>query len=490
MALKLDSIQIRDALSTWRDVAATEGDRPPAIQDVYVPSNHSSALSLESSIVIGMRGAGKSFWSSALTDEKLRRYIASKAKLAELEAVAVYRGFGESHGVDFPKSQTLKALLSESIDADAIWRGTVLRHALRELQVPFPFADDVSAAIRWVAANPAIAETRLSECDATLQKNGKRLLVVFDALDRLAADSDWEQVRKLLKPALSFCLECRSRRAIRLKFFLRPDLFDDKNLWSFVDSSKLRHNTVVLSWQSDDLYGLVLQFLANHSDAGPAFRQSLEAEFGWGWPGSPDVYEMSDHIRKDGEKVRSIVEAIAGKYMGSAPKRGHTYSWIPLHLSDAKGQVSPRSFILAFKHAAENTRGGPQSALDHKGIEQGVRQASRVRVHEIREDYPWLEPLLRAASGLTVPCPEEELMQRWSEQVLSEVASNTAKLRPLNFDPNKSEGDRRAALLQALVEIGVIYRTKDKRLNIPDIFRVDAGIKRKGGVKPVGTFAH
>ena len=34
------------------------------------------------------------------------------------------------------------------------------------------------------------------------------------------------------------------------------------------------------------------------------------------------------------------------------------------------------------------------------------------------------------------------------------------------------------------VELAVLYRTKDGRLNMPDIFRVGFGIRRKGGVRP------
>jgi hypothetical protein len=39
-------------------------------------------------------------------------------------------------------------------------------------------------------------------------------------------------------------------------------------------------------------------------------------------------------------------------------------------------------------------------------------------------------------------------------------------------------------LIEDLVELAILYRTEDSRLNMPDIFRVGFGIRRMGGVRP------
>lgn len=41
------------------------------------------------------------------------------------------------------------------------------------------------------------------------------------------------------------------------------------------------------------------------------------------------------------------------------------------------------------------------------------------------------------------------------------------------------------ALIQTLIEIGVMSTIPDGRLNIPDLFRVAAGIGRRGGVRAI-----
>ncbi len=59
-----------------------------------------------------------------------------------------------------------------------------------------------------------------------------------------------------------------------------------------------------------------------------------------------------------------------------------------------------------------------------------------------------------------------------------------AKLPPRRFTNDPFRKGSPEALIDDLVELAVLYRTKDGRLNMPDIFRVGFGIRRKGGVKP------
>ena len=114
-------------------------------------------------------------------------------------------------------------------------------------------------------------------------------------------------------------------------------------------------------------------------------------------------------------------------------------------------------------------------------------EASRIRIGEIKEDYPWVGPLLEALEGETVPLTVGELTTRWTEGCIKaslEAAQKEERLPPRRYssDPNR-KGDIQA-LIDDLVELAVLYRTEDGRFNMPDIFRVGFGIKRKGGVKP------
>jgi len=491
MELAFDWRAARAALAQLPELAAQESLQPPELSGVYVPAHHAKALLLDSSVVVGMRGAGKSWWTAVLASPKHREFVSGQLQGSGLSRVTAVVGFGlDETEQDFPRAATLNALLQDGVDPFEIWRSVVLRHALKETDQPQPVNSDAwRDQVLWVTENGDEANKRLTVCDAILTERNRVLLVLFDAFDRLA--TDWDRVRKLSSAALRLGLQLRSRRAIRLKFFIRPDLDEDPEIWSFPDSSKLLHAKVELAWNSADLYGLVFMRLGNASGGGgfaSEFRRLTARELSIEWEERQGVYLLPSRLARDAELQREIIEALADKYMGAGEKRGRTYTWVPLHLADAAGKTSPRSYLLAFKRAAEYTaqyRPDHQRALHYSSIQEGVVKASEIRVQEIAEDYPWVTPLLEAARGVVVPITSEDLSVRWTSECLVKMRRAARnKLPPRRFTSDPIRRGRPEALIDDLVELAVLYRTKDGRLNIPDIFRVGFGIKRKGGVRP------
>lgn len=484
----LDATKVRQALLDLPLVAAQETLDPPSLHEVFVPTGHLKALSLDSSVVVGMRGAGKSFWTAVLASAPHREFVSRQAGISELNAAEVRVGFGQSESnEDFPNASTLRRLLVNGISAEAIWLAVVLRHGLKATDAKLPVTGGIERLIEWTSKNSEQADHLLKGVDESLKRRGAALLILFDALDRLA--DDWSGVRILSGAALKFCLRCRSRRAIRLKFFLRPDLEEDDEIWAFADSSKLRQSKVELNWRAPDLYSLILQHVANSDRSGKHFRTRIYKDLGVEWKERTGFFPVPTEIRKDDEVLRSIAEAITGKLMGKDRKRGYAFTWIPLHLADAKGQVSPRSMLLTFQRGAEWTHEEQPNwdfALHYQGIQQGVAEASKTRTNEIQEDYPWVKPALEAARNLQVPCRVKDLTARW--RALSHDFRRTAgtgKLPPRRYTTDPYRKGEHEALLDDLIDLAVLYRTEDARLNMPDIFRVGVGIKRKGGVRPI-----
>jgi hypothetical protein len=158
-------------------------------------------------------------------------------------------------------------------------------------------------------------------------------------------------------------------------------------------------------------------------------------------------------------------------------------------LADAKGQASPRSILLTFQRGAVWTAEEfPDHlfALHYQGIQQGVAEASMTRTNEIQEDYPWVKPALEAARNLQVPCYARELTGKWKSLSLDFKKSlGSGKLPPRRYTTDPYRAGQAEALLDDLIDLAVLYRTEDGRINMPDIFRVGVGIKRKGGVRPI-----
>ena len=184
-------------------------------------------------------------------------------------------------------------------------------------------------------------------------------------------------------------------------------------------------------------------------------------------------------------KRTRIQDAFTGPWMGRDKRRGFPYSWLPSHLGDARGEVSPRSFLSALRHAAQDEpRVNQEFALHYESIKRGVQEASKIRVRELEEDYPWVRPLFEPLAGITVPCHFDEISRVWRQQGVVEelergIADQAVRLPPSHV----SEGED--GVLLDLIELGLVERLKDGRINLPDVYRVGYGMGRRGGVRPV-----
>ena len=494
---------IRRAFDALPSDVAKYTTEPPRLSDIYVVPGHEKALNPEMPLVVGDRGTGKSFWSAALIGAESRELIDKQFRRLNLASLHVTTGFSaERSPRQHPSRQTLESLRADGHKPEAIWRTVVLFQLAasvgRELQ-----GSNWTERVNFVNDNPEIEERLLREVDSDLSSSARQHLIVFDALDRLG--SSWLIIRELVQGLLRVALDLRGYKAIKTKLFIRPDMAQDRAIWSFQDASKLQHSRVLLEWRRVDLYGLLWHWLANrprsqHNDHDDfrAWCEGLYTErFEEIVVGSESpVYVVPLALRSDEARQEDLLLRLASKYMGRNRRRGKTYTWLPTHLADANGNVSPRSFLIALRRAQESSRDrGSGEVLHYEGIKDGVRQASDVRLAELLEDYPWVDAVLTPLRGLTVPASPGEFKARWKNASVVNQISNvdvdyhkTHDERP-SLPPHAleavSSGEKEDGLVDALVEIGVLSRMADQRLNMPDLFRVAAGIGRKGGVRAI-----
>ena len=478
---------LREAFCNLPGVAAQENLTPPGPGELYVPDSHTKALNLDTTVVVGMRGAGKSVWTAALFDNATRQRLVGAGAPATLQDAYVRVGFSnDPHKGHHPDSDTLGTLLEHEPEPRHIWRGVLARKLAEVCDLPSP-AVRFDEAARWAREDPEAFNELLGEAASILKQKEKYLLLVFDSLDTTAPGS-WENVRALTRGALEVALACRPYPNIRLKFFIRPDMEEDEGVFDFRDSSKLLHNRVDLTWRPVDLYGLLFHTLVN-GPASEVFLPLAECITGLNWSWVDGFYRVPDKLRGNEKAQRPLLEALTGPYMGANHRRGYTYTWITGHLADAHGRIAPRSLLLALRQAATITsEKSPEYPypLQYEAIKRGVAEASDTRVRELsKEDYPWVTPLLMRLKDMTVPLEIHELVKKWNQSVLEEVLQvSEEKLPPRRFSSAPAHSRDIEMLIDDLEELGVLYRTGDGRINIPDIFRVGFGIRRKGGVRP------
>lgn len=258
---------------------------------------------------------------------------------------------------------------------------------------------------------------------------------------------------------------------------MRTDQSKDESLFRFADASKIRSDAVSLVWRRGELFGLLFNLLIKDAKVRTALLRLA---------GYDSATNMDDDLLRDEDLQEQFFYRLAGEFMGAGPKRGRTYNWLYDHLADTFGETSPRSFITALQRAASASPEPRDKVIDYNGIRAGVQDASRVRVTQLKEDYDWIEEVLRALDGLEVPCDPSAFTRRWVERATVENLRTAARSETSRLPLELVTGSNRPEeeLLRALANIGVVEFRTVNRINMPDIFRVEAGIKRRGGVRP------
>ena len=464
-----DCAALRQALAELPRADNLSPNQPIDPEDVYTLPEHRAALDPDRALVVGNRGMGKSFWAHALAQEGTRENAAKILSFKELARTTVHIGFNAGEEGPFAPSAEVIAQ-AKAKNPEMIWRAVLVRIAasVTNDKIPKRFGD----LVEWVAADAERAAGMMTRTDAKLVASGNKLLVVFDALDRLG--DTWQTVQDLTRGLLKQTLKVNSYRAIRMKLFMRIDQFSDRSLFNFPDASKIQNNRVDLFWRDTNLYGLLLMRLSR-SGAARTLERLIPTK-----QALREAFEQPD-------RQKQVIDTIAGEFMGSDAKRGRVYTWLPLHLADAFMHTSPRTFLTVWREAGRHTPAPKDRAVDHLGIAEGVRKASEDRLHELKEDYWWITAALAPLRDELVPMPIDELRELWRQQgtakSIMRESSATKRLAPVQLvatDP----GDQEAALVSALQAIGVLEIRSNQKINVPDIFRIEAQIKRKGGVKP------
>ena len=478
MIARADLRQLRESIANLPD--PTSYGRCPDETTVYLPASHVKAIHPDATLVTGMRGAGKTFWWSALQVAAVRTRIASAHKWSGInERTEASPGFGVRPNPEaYPGQGVLPQLLAEGVSPRMIWRTVVLWRLCREGQRLRSLAT-WRERVDHVASHPDEMDRMLSRRDAELHEKGASLLILFDALDRCGETRD--ATLRVIRGLLETGLDLRPYRRLRLKVFLRLDQAAEPGISDFPDASKILASRVELAWPRHELYGLLWRLLRHgeHGDRSRRLLEILESP-----TDSRSGFLPMSRSRED--RYRKRFHGLAGPWMGTDRRRGFPYTWIPNHLGDTFGRVSPRSFLTALKEAARDTADRYSEhdyALHYRSIKAGVRKASETRVHELREDDPWLDTALRPLRGMIVPVDFREIENAWKARGVIDELARKPEGASSGLPPR---GIRYGALglREDLQEAGIFYLLRDGRVNIPDVFRIGYGLGRKGGVRP------
>lgn len=484
-----DITAIREAIARFDPSASTTivGADKAKLKDVFAPTAHSKALDPATTLVLGARGAGKSFWASVLYNEDTRQLATDLYPRLGLDRLQVQIGFGgvSRAGVSKAMIDQLVPRGEERPAADRFWQAVIAGAALN---VTEPDQKHAPTDMLGRFVDPEDWAEAMAEVDDELTDRGETLLIVFDAID--AISEDWGRLSALIDALMRAVWELRGFNAIRAKLFMRPDQLSELTL-RFVELPKLRSGAAKLMWRQSDLYGLMFARLAFDDDARVAFGRFLKHR-GLGEPPEKQEELRTWKLSNNESQQQKLFEAMAGDFMGAGPRKGRTFDWPYNHLADGLGDVTPRSFLILMQNAAERSQSRDAGALVlmPQTIREGLREASKVRIEQLNTEYPWIKRVLQPLAGLRVPADPQVFFDAWTANATVEaavkIARNENALPPVLIGSSRKPDllDREADLAERLTKMGVLISRPDGRYDMPDLFRIGAALLKKGGVTP------
>ena len=461
------------------------GEARPTTAEIFAPAHHVGALDPNTTIVLGSRGAGKSFWAGVLGDPTTRRSAADAYPNIGLDRVRVAFGFTGLLNDGSVSRETLDALVPEGRVArlaPLFWRSVILRSVIALCE---PTSGRPS--VRSIMSESRDPETWEDECarfNRYLEDDNEKALIIFDALDALA--TDWHRLQMLVDSLLQVAWSLRGFSSIRVKLFMRPDQIRDLGL-TFVELPKLIAGATNLIWSGTNLYGMLFSRLStsDNEEVRDAFNRLLER-----LDLSPSPSRLTAARRwilaRDKGLQAKMFTRMAGLYMGRSNKKGRTYDWPVNHLADGHGEVTPRSFLTLMSSAAlSDFSQTSTTVLTAEAIRHGLREASKVRVNQLAVEFRWIKRVLAPLARMQVPCSAAEIGRRWRATGTVEAVMARAERREFLAPFSQAEeGQPEAKLISRLVRIGVLTNRGDGRYDMPDLFRVAAQLLKKGGVAP------
>ncbi|MDO4298805.1 MAG: hypothetical protein Q4C59_10100 [Lachnospiraceae bacterium] len=477
-----------------------EEEKENLLQNFLPLRSYSKLADQKVFLIIGGRGAGKTElfrimtscggFTHIINEKDRKRYTGLK----ESEFLIGYVANGSGAKV-FPASSVCTDWLKieKPEELASFWGGLVCSVILRRFEsdqevrelASAYLGDDVSKILiensnelfRWwkkLEFRKEMWESFLDRVDDILHQRGECVFITYDELDRIC--SNYGDLFVFIRGLLDFWYRHNSRFTnLKAKIFLRNDLYNAKAL-QFVDASKMGSYQMELSWNAISLYRLLVKRMANAEiDSLVVYLKKV--------PGLLQVAakDKLGYLPGDSEDaLKLLMEKMIGKYMGKTPKRGASYTWVPNHIQDANGEMVPRAFLRCFAFAAEEMLNHKDEILNLEAervlsptrLQGALEKVSFTRVKELTwEEYQWLQNLINRIHGKTMLMKQEEFLEY---------------LQPCNWpeeERDKLPGKTSTEILEALLALGIVMKTTDGRINVPEIYLHGFGLKRKGGIK-------
>lgn len=461
----------------------SEGETVDSIKRSFYPvSSHLRMLDPDVVLVVGPRGVGKTAIARVLTETEPDFYAAISRKAPAIRLPETEPKWRRGHPMDqggFDKLELSKFINKRGADTDILqilWFTYLFRLLSSEMGIeksnPLMSAEPANIEHNLEIFQSLTAPVSfLDKLDQKLERENRFIFITYDEIDTFGG-GEWKFVEAGTRSLVAFwAAYARRWKRIRAKIFLRTDLYDRHAKVGGADLAKLAANRVDLLWSDKDLYGMLLKRMRN--------SEGLLADYigkirGIEWDSDENLGELP--ILDKWQDARPLAKRLVGEYMGAERKKGLVYRWLLDHVRDGLGRAFPRPFVRLIEEASDiqlqQRYGAPRwpRLLGPSSLRQALDFVSRHHVEQSRDEWKWLDAVSNKIGGQLVPWDRERDIIHLLE-------------KPWNNNEDNAPPFEGRDLLDYLIEVGILRRRPDQRIDAPDLFLAGLGLMRKGGVR-------
>ena len=457
------------------ELIKAEGIRPDVIPQIFQRTSNFPTFVLERTMLIrGAKGTGKSLLFRLFTEQPNQAKVLA-SQYADLQAVDFIGVHGTQSasdsliltGSDFDHFEERAGQekwarlwpvyslfrVAHKLGLEAI-SPPLLKEMIGPLVQPNTPHESVVSCFVEIAQKPeygSAVEDALRAINQQLAQKRQKAWLFYDGLDVGfgATSQSFERRRRALQGLLSWWLELGDALDhLKAKIFIREDIW--QGLGSFPNRTHYTGRDLVLEWQEDDLWRLLLrQLLASNT-----FKEYVEKH-------SRIVADNLDSL--DITNLRKALYLLWGEQQSGQ----YAHRWVLNHIADSQGNWFPRSLVFLVARAVEIEKHKPDPQLGYvlqlRSLQEAMPKVSEERVAALKEEYPELDRPLFMLSGKRSPLSRETLSEIW---------------RDSDIDKDK--------LIEAMLQAGIFERRpatewdNQPRYAVAELYLSGLGMHRKG----------
>jgi hypothetical protein len=249
-------------------------------------------------------------------------------------------------------------------------------------RVEFEKPDSGPAEVQFVSHDEALTllDRALDELDVTLW-------LVLDRLDEAFAGFPLAEI-PALRALLRTYLDLNAFPRVRLKLFVRKDLFRRIIGRGFVNLTHINARKVEIVWDEDDLFALLVRRISENEE----FIRELD---------------LNDHA------PAAVFNAVFPTQVDAGDRKPTTWNWVMSRIADGNGVKPPRNLIDLMQKGQEEQRRREQRAptnyepgrpiIGSEALKKGLARLSSERVEDTllaeAGDYAYLIEKFRSAKA-------------------------------------------------------------------------------------------